>query len=79
MKRKDIRDLLPEGYGLRQVACGHLRVTHVATGEPLRSETGLPITVALTPSDWRSAKNEAARIRRALAADGGDRTATASP
>ena len=59
---------LPSGLRLgAQPHNGHLPVLR-ADGTPLRTATGVPIKVSLTPSDWRTRKNELARIRRALEA-----------
>jgi hypothetical protein len=74
MKRRDVMAALPEGYGLIPLRSGHLGITR-PDGERLRSATGLPLCVSLTPSDWRSSQNELARIRRALSATA-DTTAT---
>jgi len=57
---------LPDGLRLgAQTSGGHVPVLR-EDGTALRSPSGLPIKVSLTPSDWRSEKNELARIRRAL-------------
>lgn len=57
---------LPEGYTLQQQGgSSHLRVL-CPDGTPLRMPNGIPVTVSLTPSDYRTRKNELARIRRAL-------------
>ncbi len=61
---------LPPGYRTRQAKSGHLEVVR-PDGKPLRARGGLPIKVSLTPSDWRTRRNEAARIRRAISDNNG--------
>lgn len=65
--RRDIDQLgLPEGYTLEQSpGTAHLRVM-CPDGTPLRMPSGIPVVVSLTPSDWRTRKTEASRIKRAL-------------
>ncbi len=57
--------MLPHGYRLVQNGGSHLQVV-APDGSLLRSPTGVPIAVSLSPSDHRTRKNEVARIRRAL-------------
>lgn len=58
---------LPEGLDVVPAKrSGHLRVVYRVDGRPLRTETGVPIQIALTPSDHRTRRNELARIRRAM-------------
>lgn len=47
---------------------GRHPVVILADGTVLRSETGVPIAVSTTPSDYHTRENEIARIRRALKA-----------
>ena len=62
--RKDL--VLPKGFFLRQEpGTAHLAVLR-PDGTPLRLPGGMPVKVACSPSDWRTAKNEQARIRKAL-------------
>lgn len=56
---------LPPGYTLRVRPSNHLGV-YKPDGTPLRTPSGLPVTTAASPSDWRSRKNETSRIRRAI-------------
>lgn len=59
---------LPNGLRLAKPSrSGHVHVLDEA-GEPLRMPSGIPIKVSVSPSDWRTQKNELARIRRALEA-----------
>jgi hypothetical protein len=65
---KDFRKLLPVGLDVQNIGHGRhgLMVIVIETGEVLRTETGLPLCVSGSPSDWRSRCNELARIRRAF-------------
>lgn len=57
---------LPAGLHLAKPSrSGHVHVLDEA-GKPLRMPNGIPIKVSVSPSDWRTQKNELARIRRAL-------------
>jgi len=65
---KEMRRVLgiPDDYQLEHLhASGHFRIL-TPDGKVLRTEYGVPITVCNSPSDVRTRKNEAARIRRAL-------------
>jgi hypothetical protein len=54
--RRLIVDLKRRGYTVVLVGSGHYRV-RAADGR-------LVVTIAATPSDWRTRRNEIARIRR---------------
>lgn len=78
---KHVRDLLrqlPEGftigYGIIEGdndrrparAVGKHPLVFDAEGHVVRTASGMPVTVAGTPSDWRTMQNTLARIRKAL-------------
>lgn len=65
MKKSMRRVALPAGTTLGPEHKGHYAVLG-PNGDLLRSRSGLPIKICSTPSDWRSRKNEMARIKRAL-------------
>ena len=58
---------LPEGLRLGAPSrMGHLPVLW-DDGTPLRMPGGMPVKVAMSPSDWRTVKNEQTRIKKAVA------------
>jgi hypothetical protein len=67
---RELRKALPDGLDVRQDGTGRhpLVVVIVATGEPLRTEEGIPIRVATSPSDWRAQRNIVSRCQRAFEA-----------
>ena len=59
---------LPPGFRLeKQSGNGHFYVLD-PEGEKLRLPNGMPCQVSYSPSDYRSRRHEAARIRKALQA-----------
>lgn len=62
---RDVLALLPRGAQLEPLKSGH-RAIRLPDGRLLRKPSGMPVTVACSPSDVRSIHNLRSTIRRAL-------------
>jgi hypothetical protein len=62
---REILALLPRGYSISRLGGkGHPRVID-ENGEPVRGPDGMPVHICSSPSDYRSMRNDIARLRRA--------------
>jgi hypothetical protein len=64
---RELLALLPPGSTIeRQSPRARHDTVLLPDGSPLRDDRGMPVTIAWSPGDQRTRRNEAAKIRKAL-------------